>query len=105
MVTGPQKIWACSNVVGIALFLVLASKAWIEPEVVNESVAIGPYAILWGVTALPILLLFLALHLATGSWAAIRAVRERRWDWVALVSASLACWILAFVFDGIHHGA
>lgn len=101
MVISKRQIWWVSaNSLGIGAFLTFASRAWIEPELANEPGASAGDFIVWGVSALPILTIFLLAHLFVG--AAILATRRRDWTWVFVLTA--ICWVAAAVFDNAHHG-
>lgn len=55
-----------ANAVGIAVYLTLASRAWIEPEIAYVLGASAGDFLLWGTTALPVLILFVLLHFWVG---------------------------------------
>lgn len=88
-----------ANTLGIAMFWSFASKTWIEPELANESGASAGNFIVWGFSALPILVLFLLAHAIVG----IIALRGKQ-GWALPVTLTTACWVAAAVFDNFHHG-
>jgi hypothetical protein len=91
-------LWLALNAGGIALFFAFAVKTWIEPELANIPGASGGAAFVWGVSALPIFLLFVVANLV----AAVIALRRRHG--AVFVALTLVAWSAAFYFDGIHHG-
>jgi hypothetical protein len=97
-------LWIAANVVGMALFLYLAVQTWIEPELANEPGANGGEFIVWGITALPVLLLFLLAHFGFGLLAFRQAQRSGSWRGEIFVGATLICWIAVFLYDNAHHG-
>jgi len=92
--------WGLANALGIAAFLAFAAQAWIEPELANESGASAGNFILWGVSALPILVIFLLAHLIVAGWALAQKRRERMW----VLALTATCWIVVAMFDNAHHG-
>lgn len=94
-----QIWWVLANTLGIAAFLTFASKTWIEPELANEAGASAGSFIVWGFSALPILVVFLLAHAIIG----IIALRGKR-GWALPIALTSACWIAAAVFDNFHHG-
>ena len=91
--------WAlvAANLVGIFFYLRNAALAWALPEEAGLDPAIGGDAMVWGVGALPILLLFL---LADGIWWHFtERLNLSRWPaWT-----SFAFWVTAVVVDFRHH--
>jgi hypothetical protein len=65
------------NVIGIFAYLGYASDCWIEPELANVAGASGGDAIVWGIRAFPILLLFFALNSIWVFVASFRYFRKR----------------------------
>ncbi len=95
-----QVWWVLANVIGIGAFLALASKVWIEPELASEPGASAGDSLVWGVSALPFLILFFLLHLAVSGMALER--RQRAWALPIIVTT--ISWIAAAVFDRAQHG-
>ena len=93
-----------ANLLGMALFLYLAVQTWIEPELANEPGASGGEFIVWGISALPIFLLFMIAHLATGFVTNIQRRRTGSWRGEIFVGLTLVCWIVVFIYDNAHHG-
>ncbi|MEO6093487.1 MAG: hypothetical protein ABIT04_01500 [Novosphingobium sp.] len=98
-------MWVIANLIGMALFLYLAVQTWIEPELANEQGASGGEGIVWGMTALPILLLFMPAHFIFGFLAHRQRERSGSWRGELFVGGTLLIWIAVFVFDSVHHGA
>jgi hypothetical protein len=97
-------LWLALNAGGIALFFVLAVKTWIEPELANVPGASGGAFIVWGTTAFPLFVLFIAANLVLGFKALRELVFDKRRRGTIIVALTLVAWIAAFYFDGIHHG-
>jgi hypothetical protein len=97
------------NVIGIVLFLSIASDCWIEPELANEPGASGGDAIVWGSTALPILAGFFLFDLV---WLTVECVAywSRKVWRLSLASLFLTfvviplAWFIAAYVDNSHHG-
>jgi len=96
----PLIAWLLANLVGLTLFLAIASQFWIEPELAGIPGASAGDAILWGLFAAPILGAFALANLGWLVW-----VLGRRW-WLGLMPAIviLGCWAAAWLFDNAHHG-
>jgi hypothetical protein len=102
MRVGPVKRiipWALlvSNLVGIFFYLKNASLAWAIPEEAGLNPATAGVAMVWGLGALPILLLFLIVN---GMWWSVILSRRLK-KWPASVASLL--WVLAVVIDFWHH--
>ncbi len=96
--------WLALNAGGLLLFFTLAKQTWIEPELSNEPGASGGEFIVWGMTALPILLLSLAGHFVFGFSAYREWVDQKNWRGSVFVAATTLCWGGAFIVDNAHHG-
>ena len=92
--------WFLANVFGIGAFLAFASKAWIEPELANQPGASAGDFIVWGISALPILVIFIIAHIVVGGLA----VTKLRLDWALPLVLTTVSWIAAAIFDNMHHG-
>ena len=97
-------LWLCANVIGMVLFLHFATKTWIEPELANEPGASGGEFMVWGLSALPIFLLFMLAHFAFGLAAHRQFQTRGSWRGETLVCFTLLCWIGVFLYDNAHHG-
>ncbi len=98
-------LWVAANLIGIALFLHLAAKTWIEPELANEPGASGGgEAIVWFFSAFPVFLFFMLAHFASGLVAHRQRAQSGRWRGELLVSCTLLFWLAAFFIDNDHHG-
>ena len=87
----------------MGLFFALAVRTWIEPELANVPGASGGADIVWGVSALPVFLLFIAANLVLG-FVALRQLASGRRQGAIFVAITLSAWMASFYFDGIHHG-
>lgn len=67
------------NVMGALLFLAVASKTWIEPEVADIPGASGGAGIVWFLSAVPIFVLFVLLDSCFLLGACLYRVRHCRW--------------------------
>jgi hypothetical protein len=97
-----HRWWFAVNLVGLAVYLWLASRTWLEPELRGENVGQAGDAIVWALTALPVLM-FAAV--ANVVWFIMQTIRRPKDDqaWVGpagLVIAGL--WVIAFLVD--RHG-
>lgn len=99
------RLWLVAKLIGMALFLHLTVQTWIEPELVNEPGASCGEFIFWGMSGLPVFLLFMLAHFASGLVAHRQRVRIGSWRGEILFGITLLCWIAAFFFDSAHHGA
>lgn len=98
-------LWLLGNLLGMALFLRLAMPTWIEPELANEPGAGGGEFIVWGMSALPVFLLFMVAHFIFGMVAHRERESTGNWRGELIVGATLLCWLAVFLFDNAHHGA
>ena len=92
------------NTFGVLVFLLLASRTWIEPELSGIPGASGGSAIVWGLTALPILVTFIFVNFGVATWACICRYRGDGWPlskWVWLIAP---IWMITVYVDGIRHG-
>jgi hypothetical protein len=76
-ITPPSTLLLVLNGIGVITYLVFASRCWIEPELADFPGASGGAPIVWGLTALPILLFFALLDFIWGSALAVIYVRRR----------------------------
>ena len=85
------------NAFGIFVYLKNASLSWAIPEESGLKPGIAGVAMVWGLGALPIVLLFLIVN---GIWWSVIFSRHLR-KWPALAASFL--WVLAVVIDFWHH--
>jgi hypothetical protein len=97
-------IWVSINLVGIGVFISLAMPTWIEPELANVPGASAGDPIIWGLTALPILVIFFLLHLIFGFALLSKRLQLARPQGLLLGALTFLCWVAAFTFDNVHHG-
>lgn len=86
------------------MFLIAASKFWIEPELVDMPGANVGNAFGWIVYAAPIPAVFILGDLA---WMALKTFKSGWADRARYTAVSLlvlACWAAAYLFDNMHHG-
>lgn len=98
-----EKWWLLFNLIALGAFILLASKAWLEPELKDVPGANGGAGVFWALTALPILLATFVTDLVWFGRAVAHAIaaKDRQPMWGALGCA--AVWMLAVVFDQFHH--
>src|SRR4051812_27578442 len=92
------------NGIGVITYLVFASHCWIEPELADFPGASGGAPIVWGLTALPLLLVFLVLD---SIWASFLGVAYFRRTTTAIHPALLLVpitWGIAIYIDFSRHG-
>lgn len=104
-------IMLIANLLGAAIFLWVASKSWIEPQLQDYPGASGGSASVWFFSAMPVFLVFALLDFVVLMWAIFRTVQYSRltdvwwllselwWLWV-----SMPIWWTAFVLDNSRHG-
>jgi ABC-type amino acid transport system permease subunit len=99
-----QSIWMIVNLIGIVVFLILASKSWLEPELGNVLGASAGDALVWFVMAVPVLVLFLISNLV---WLAVslKDAASSNLKSLGFGALLLACWVAAFLFDNAHHSS
>jgi hypothetical protein len=97
-------LWMATNAVGIAAFLALASESWIEPELADVPGASGGQAFVWAMTALPVLVFFSIANLGWLLVALGRSLLSQSLKPAISPSLVMVLWVLAFIYDGAHHG-
>ncbi len=97
-------LWVGANPIGVALFLRFAAQTWIEPELANEPGASGGASMVWGLSALPVFLIFMLAHFVVGFISGAQRQRSGSWRGEIFVGITILCWIAAFLFDSAHHG-
>ena len=101
-----RTVWYLAvNTVGAFVFLLIASRSWIEPELADVRGASGGQGLVWFLTVAPVLLLFLLLNASTLVWAGVSRSRQRHWPLSKLSWLSIAIWLCALLVDNAHHGA
>jgi hypothetical protein len=88
-----------ANLVGAAVFLSLASRTWIEPELRGEDVARGGDAVVWAVTALPVLAAFFVLDLVWLALTFAKLAKTQAWGSVSPLVAIGLLWLCAVLVD------
>jgi hypothetical protein len=97
------------NAFGVILFIGFASQCWIEPELANEPGASGGDAMVWGVTALPILAAFVLIDFLWLIFECIAYLMKKTWRLglaflVIPVLVVPVMWAIAIYVDNSHHG-
>ena len=87
---------ACSAI-GIFFYLRNASLSWAIPGEAGLDPALSGVSFVWGVGALPIMLLFVVLNFAWYRFSSANSLSK-----IPVLISSL-CWICAIVFDFYHH--
>jgi hypothetical protein len=91
--------WTVVNIAASAAFCWLASWTWLEPNLRGEEVARGGDAIVWMLSAFPVLAVSAA---ANAVWLALiwRERRQKRGSWPgAAITVIAAIWISALFVD------
>lgn len=87
---------------GVFAFL-LAVKTWREPELRGVEIATSGEAIVWAITALPVLFVFFVIDVVwlcvTVSWGR----RSRDWRPLVVVMGVAAIWFGAALLDQLNH--
>ena len=99
-----QSAWLIANIMGVAVFLALASRSWIEPKLKDVPGANGGAFIFWGLTALPVFAAFMLANLLWAGLGVAEGLRCRQWIGCMLALVAIGVWVAAFIFDGLHHG-
>jgi hypothetical protein len=102
----PRLALTCllANLIGIALFLGLASQYWVEPRLMSESDPIIAEAISWFLAIFPLLGLYALGNLIWFLLALCTEPLGRWWQVLLFMAGILGCWALAFAVDHAHHG-
>jgi len=97
------------NLVGVIVYLEFATQGWVEPEVADIPGASGGGAIMWGLTAMPTLLAFIAIDVLWLIFEIVVYLTRKTWrlGLVFLIIPALvvpAMWAIAVHIDYSHHG-
>lgn len=98
-------LWVVANLIGMALFLHLAIQTWIEPELANEPGASGGESIVWGMSALPVFLVFMLAHFGFSIAADHKRRRSGSSRGDIFIGITFVGWVAIFLYDNAHHGA
>ena len=86
-----------ASAVGIYFYLRNASLSWAIPEEAGLDPALSGVSLVWGISALPIMIVFILLHIAFYVYSV-----SKKSGRVPVVISSL-CWLCAITFDFYHH--
>lgn len=93
------------NVAACVVFLLLASRTWIEPELTDIPGASGGAGVVWLLTAAPVFALAALLNGAALLWAVWRRLKQAQWPFSALAWAVPLIWLATWLLDNSYHGA
>lgn len=91
--------WLAANLVGLATFLYFSSWTRLEPELRDRDMARGGDGVLWALTSLPVLGLFLTIN---AIWLALvirRGLLSKTWRSIGSLLLVLALWTAACALD------
>jgi len=94
-----EKWWLVANVIGVAAYLHFSSKTWLEPELRGEAVARGGDAVVWALSALPVLATVLVADLMWLSIVTRRGSRTKDWRAMFALFCVGAIWVGTVVID------
>jgi hypothetical protein len=92
-----NPVFLLINAVGIFFYIKNASLSWAIPEERGLDPATDGVALVWGVGALPIAVLFIVLNSIWWSVASKKVLNKRP------LFLCVAAWIVAIAFDFYHH--
>ena len=92
------------NTIGVIAYLLFASRCWIEPELANMPGASGGAPIIWGLTALPILITFFTIDFLWVLFAYLAYLKKKKWTLHPSFLFIPAVWAIAIYVDFSHHG-
>ena len=93
--------WTIGNVIAASAFLHLASWSWLEPNLRNEEAARGGDALVWTLSAFPVLMLALLANVAWLSLAALERARHNRPWPLSPLAVVAVIWASALVVNGL----
>jgi hypothetical protein len=96
--------WLAGNALGIFIFLTVASRFWVEPDLADVPGANIGSAFGWIFFAAPIFGLFVLANLIWLVFSLWRGVRTAEWASLSIAMLMLATWCAAYRFDNAHHG-
>jgi hypothetical protein len=100
-----QLYWVIPNLIGMALFLWFASRTWLEPKLRGVAEASAGDAFVWGVTAFPILAVFIIVNAVWLIRLVYQGLKTKRWLTMWAFALISVLWLTAFMLDGLQHGA
>jgi len=97
--------WLLANVVVAGAFLGVASFSWIEPELADYPGASGGAAVVWFMTAVPLLLVSGIGNLGVLAWGGVRRHRAGAWPFGVGAWLIPLIWLAVLLLDNSRHGA
>jgi hypothetical protein len=97
-------LWLIANLMMASLFLLLASRTWIEPELAGVPGASGGAGVVWFVTALPVAGAAALVNLVAVVWALAFRIKHFAWPASSVAWFGLLVWLAAIVLDNSRHG-
>jgi hypothetical protein len=94
-----------ANVLGAAAYLWFSVPLWAPKELANIPGAGAGDPLIWVLTALPILGLFLLLNISWLAWASIVYFVRRNWRIKLIYSIVPVLWAITLYVDFSHHWA
>lgn len=91
-----ERWWIAANLAGLAVFLVLASRTWIEPQLRHEAVARSGDLLFGALVVLPVLVAFFVIDIIWLTRVILHGVRSRAWGAMPAVVTVALLWAVAF---------
>ena len=97
--------WLLANVAAAGAFLGVASFSWIEPELADYPGASGGAALVWFMTAVPVLLVSGIGNFGVLAWSALHRRRVGKWPFGGGGWLIPVLWLAVLLLDNSRHGA
>ena len=98
-----DALFGLLNICGALAYLYCASEVWADPQLANIPGAGAGDPIIWGLSALPILLLFLMMNVLFLLWVLFSSVRRRKLRLSFVYAATPVAWVGILYIDYSHH--
>ena len=98
------RVLCGANALGAVAYLFLGSRVWIEPELADVPGVAAGDSLIWGLTALPIFLIFLTTDLLLLLRGLAVAVSNRRLGVRGWCLPIPLLWLAVLYVDFQHHG-
>jgi hypothetical protein len=92
-----------TNVIGASAYLLISSKYWADPRLIDVPGAGVGEPFLWGLTALPILLAFFLLNASYILLACFTFLRTKKWTLGVSFLIVPVIWAIVVYVDFSHH--